>query len=122
MKEHGPLMTGQPLTRALGYPSEDSFRKAVAQCSLPVAVFSIAKRRGKFALSQDVARWLAERRVDSRANAAKHHSAHTAAKRKTQAKHFNVQFTIIPIMRLMDGDSGKRLTGASGLDCPSSVH
>jgi hypothetical protein len=74
MKEYGPLMTGAPLTAALGYPSQDSFRQAVAQHSLPVAVFLIEKRRGKFALSQDVARWLAERRLDGHADAGKHRS------------------------------------------------
>ena len=78
MKEYGPLMTGAPLTAALGYPSQDSFRQAVAKRSLPVEVFPIAKRRGKFALSQDVARWLAERRLDSKAGAGKYRSTHPA--------------------------------------------
>lgn len=61
LRLHGPLMGGAELRRALGYPSANAFRQAVARKTVPVKVFSIEHRRGKFALSKDVAAWLASR-------------------------------------------------------------
>ena len=59
----GPLLFGERLYSALGYPSADAFRQALSRKSVPVEVFSLPHRRGKFALSRDVARWLAEERL-----------------------------------------------------------
>lgn len=59
---HGPLLTGQPLHRALGYRSAAAFRQAVARNTVPVPVFSLENRRGKYALATDVADWLAQKR------------------------------------------------------------
>lgn len=59
---HGPMMTGKELRVALGYPSNDAFRQALVRKTLPVPVFPIEKRRGKFALTKDVATWIAEQR------------------------------------------------------------
>lgn len=59
---HGPMMTGDSLRIALGYPSNDAFRQALARKTLPIPVFSIEKRRGKFALTKDVAQWITEQR------------------------------------------------------------
>lgn len=56
---YGHLVSGDDLRRTLGYKSPDAFRQAVARKTLPVPVFSIPHRRGKFALSSDIARWLA---------------------------------------------------------------
>lgn len=55
----GPLLTGDLLISSLGYASKDAFRKALQRGTLPVVVFEIPKRRGKFALTRDVAKWLA---------------------------------------------------------------
>ena len=63
MREHGPMMTGEALRRALGYPSMDAFRQAVFRRTVPIPVFSIPHRRGKFALVADIARWIAEQRL-----------------------------------------------------------
>lgn len=60
---HGPMMTGEPLRVALGYPSPAAFRQAVARKTTPVPVFDIEKRRGKFALTLDVAVWIAAQRA-----------------------------------------------------------
>jgi len=54
----GVIVGGQALTRALGYPSQTAFRQAYARDRLPVAVFSIPGRRGRFALVGDIARWI----------------------------------------------------------------
>src|ERR1700741_3315182 len=62
-RQHGPMLSGSHLCAALGYPSRDAFRQAVARGTVPIPVFPIANRRGKSALVMDVANWLAERRV-----------------------------------------------------------
>ncbi|KGJ88614.1 hypothetical protein ND2E_3912 [Colwellia psychrerythraea] len=61
---HGPMMTGIPLYQALGYQTSDSFRQAIYKQTIPITVFSISKRRGKFALTKDVATWIALQRCD----------------------------------------------------------
>jgi hypothetical protein len=60
---HGPMMTGEHLRIALGYPSKEAFRQAVARKTTPIPIFGIEKRRGKFALTKDVAAWLAAQRA-----------------------------------------------------------
>ncbi len=60
--EHGPMMFGPALHQALGYRSSDAFRQAARRGTVPVYVFSIENRRGKFALTKDVAKWLAKQR------------------------------------------------------------
>lgn len=59
---HGPLMTGEALRLALGYPSKDAFRQAIARRTTPIPVFGIEKRRGKFSLTKDVAAWIVAQR------------------------------------------------------------
>lgn len=59
---HGPMMTGEALRRSLGYPSKDAFRQAIARKTTPIPVFGIEKRRGKFALTKDVAAWIVAQR------------------------------------------------------------
>ncbi len=59
---HGPMMTGEALRLALGYPSKDAFRQAIARKTTPIPVFGIEKRRGKFALTKDVAAWIVAQR------------------------------------------------------------
>lgn len=60
---YGPTMFGKNLINALGFSSGDAFRQAVSRKTVPVAVFSIEKRKGKFALTKDVAYWLATQRI-----------------------------------------------------------
>lgn len=59
---YGPLMSGEELRSALGISSKEAFRKALARKTLPVPVFPLENRRGKFALTLDVAKWLVARR------------------------------------------------------------
>lgn len=63
LSKHGPMMTGEDLRIALGYPSKEAFRQAVARKTAPIPIFGIEKRRGKFALTKDVAVWLAAQRA-----------------------------------------------------------
>lgn len=52
------LLSGRPLQMALGYRTLESLRQAIKRGTVPVRVFPIENRRGKFALPKDVARWL----------------------------------------------------------------
>lgn len=61
--QHGPMMTGESLRIALGYPSKEAFRQAFVRKTTPIPVFAIEHRRGKFALTKDVAIWLATKRA-----------------------------------------------------------
>lgn len=54
----GAVVGGAALSRALGYPSQGAFRQAVARDRVPVRVFELEGRRGRFALTADIARWL----------------------------------------------------------------
>ena len=56
---HGPLLSGTALQKMLGFPSAAAFRQAASRGQLPVAVFTIPNRRGRFALTREVAGWLA---------------------------------------------------------------
>lgn len=60
LREYGPLMGGEDLRRALGYRTWSAFARAVRAEALLVKVFEIPGRRGRFALTQDVADWLAQ--------------------------------------------------------------
>ncbi len=54
----GITVGGEVLSRALGYPTQDAFRKAYQRKRLPIATFEIEGRRGRFALTVDIAAWL----------------------------------------------------------------
>lgn len=56
--KNGELISGAALWRALGYRSERSFHRAVVSDRLPVRVFSLPGRRGRYARTRDVAHWL----------------------------------------------------------------
>lgn len=65
-----PFLGGKDLHEVLGYPSADAFRQALSRGTVPVPVFEIEHRRGKYALIKDVAVWLASLR-DSASGAPK---------------------------------------------------
>ena len=56
---NAPLLGGDDLRSALGYPSAEALRQAISRGTVPVPVFAVEHRRGKFALVKDVAAWLA---------------------------------------------------------------
>jgi len=62
MEKHGPMIANDALRIALGYPSMEAFRQALVRKTVPVPVFGLENRRGKFALVKDVAHWLAKQR------------------------------------------------------------
>lgn len=59
---YGPLVSGKTLRSILAFPTQAAFQQAAARNLLPVPVFSIEHRRGKFALVKDIAAWLSQRR------------------------------------------------------------
>jgi hypothetical protein len=56
---HGELMSGRALWHTLGFRSERSFQRVIQKGTLPVPVFTLPSRRGRFARTRDVAAWLA---------------------------------------------------------------
>lgn len=59
------MLGGAALYRALGFPTAAAMRQAVARGRVPVPLFDIENRRGRFALTRDVAHWLARCRTKS---------------------------------------------------------
>ena len=59
---YGPIVSNDNLRLVLGYSSMEAFRQAVSRKTIPIPVFEIENRRGKFALVKDVAAWLAAQR------------------------------------------------------------
>lgn len=63
---YGPVMTGEDLQRALGYPTKEAFRQSLVRNTVVVPLFGLEFRRGKFALVKDVARYLSEQRFHAK--------------------------------------------------------
>ena len=59
---YGPIVSNDNLRLVLGYASKEAFRQALSRKTIPIPVFEIENRRGKFALIKDVAVWLAVQR------------------------------------------------------------
>ena len=55
----GPLMQGRDLWKVLGYPSSKAMVMARRRGTVPVTLFEIPSRRGVFAYTEEVARWVA---------------------------------------------------------------
>lgn len=61
-EKYGPMISGENLRIVLGYPSMPAFRQALSRKTVPVPVFALPNREGKYALTKDVAIWLAAQR------------------------------------------------------------
>lgn len=59
---YGPVLSSSALVQVLGYASADALRQSLVRKTVPVPVFRIPNRRGHFALTHDVAQWLAKQR------------------------------------------------------------
>lgn len=64
-ERHGPMISDEALRVALGYRSSDAFRQALTRKTVPIPIFSVENRRGKYALVKDLAFWLAKQRNES---------------------------------------------------------
>lgn len=58
LAEHGELMDGRAIQSLLKYPSDRTFRRAVAAGTVPVHVFRLPGRMGWFARTDQVSAWL----------------------------------------------------------------
>lgn len=56
--EYGPLLDSRALCRVLHFRTANALNVAYLQGRLPFAVFNIEGRRGLFAQTLDVARWM----------------------------------------------------------------
>lgn len=65
LAQYGPLLGGAALHQALGFTCAAAMRQAVIRNQVGVRLFNIANRRGKFALTRDVAEWLASCAADA---------------------------------------------------------
>lgn len=61
-RSYGPTLRGQPLASALGYSSSAALRQAAKMGRVSVPLFTPQNRRGRWAVTREVARWLAEQR------------------------------------------------------------
>lgn len=58
LRQYGPLIGGADLRKALGFRTAATFQRAVREKTLNVPVFDVPGRRGKFALTVDIAIWI----------------------------------------------------------------
>lgn len=56
---HGELIGGRVLAHCLGYRTDRAFQLAARSGTLPIATFELSGRRGRYAKTESVARWLA---------------------------------------------------------------
>ena len=61
-ERYGPMISGDGLRKVLGFTTMEAMRQALTRRQISLPVFTPENRRGKFALSHDVARWLASQR------------------------------------------------------------
>lgn len=66
-ERYGEVIGGKMLWHMLGYKTLAAFKQAIARDSLSLPTFFIEGRKGRHALTSDVAAWL----VECRANAGK---------------------------------------------------
>lgn len=65
------VMGSAGLRQALGFASQPALRAAIAAGHLPVRTFTMVGRRGHFALTHDVAAWLASQGAEQTPKMAK---------------------------------------------------
>jgi hypothetical protein len=61
VRHYGAAIGGRDLREALGFKSASAFCRAVRAGRLPIRLFQMEGRRGRFALATDVAEWLEKR-------------------------------------------------------------
>ena len=59
IERFGTVLGSKILAKTLGYASIDALRQSIVRRTNPIPVFKLPNRRGYFALTKDVAEWLA---------------------------------------------------------------
>lgn len=62
VERYGVVISNDDLRQVLGYPSMGAFRQAYKRRTIGIPVFPFPNRRGKYAMTKDIAEWLAEQR------------------------------------------------------------
>jgi hypothetical protein len=62
VERYGVMISNENLRQVLGYTSMSAFRQALKRQTVGVPVFGMPNLRGKFALTKDIAEWLAAQR------------------------------------------------------------
>lgn len=62
LESYGPVLSSCDLWKILSYKTIHAYRQARHRKTLPVAEFKMKGRRGYFALTTDIAKYLAEQR------------------------------------------------------------
>lgn len=62
---HGPMLASRVLWKVLGYASAPAWRQSIHRNTVPVPIFRLEGRSGYFALSRDVAQWMAQQRMNA---------------------------------------------------------
>ena|ERR1039457_6876815 len=57
-RRHGELIGGDTLRHVLGFQTMAAFKKAVGRGTLSLPTFFLEGRRGRFALTADIAKWM----------------------------------------------------------------
>lgn len=65
---YGPTLHGQALATVLGYASAAALRQAAKMGRVGVALFTPENRRGRWAVTREVAHWLAVQRFKNACN------------------------------------------------------
>ena len=65
LKLYGPVLSGESLIKSLGYVSKGAFRQSITRKTVPVHIFRMEGRRGYYALTKDVSKYLAKARYQS---------------------------------------------------------
>lgn len=56
--QYGPPIGGNDLAKVLGYKTAGAFNKSIRQSRVGLQIFDIPGRKGKFAYTNDVAKWI----------------------------------------------------------------
>jgi hypothetical protein len=62
------ILTLHDITKALNYSSISAVRQAIARNNMPIPLFNLPNRRGRFALTAEVAKFLARQASAKDAN------------------------------------------------------
>ncbi|KPJ87789.1 MAG: hypothetical protein AMJ53_17625 [Gammaproteobacteria bacterium SG8_11] len=68
LRLYGPILSGESLRKALGFPTLNAMYQAMYRGTMPVPTFRPKNRRGSCALAKDVAIWLAQERANANKN------------------------------------------------------
>ncbi len=60
LERYGHMISSRDLPKVLGFSNGVALRQAVSRGHVSIRLFQIPHRRGKFAYSEDVAKWLAK--------------------------------------------------------------